>query len=131
MLPMPAMDSGHSEYRIQVFTYITKVPTQDESTSILYNGDRMWAKVRVTLQTAGPVSVGEAADLQPVLSGKGQILQTGIPAEFSIGKGNKLYVAANTVNRVTVVVEADPWLESIQGLLTSINGLVGRIALKP
>jgi hypothetical protein len=121
----PAVQSGQSEYRYQANTYITKVPVTGEPPQIIYNGDRLWARVTLTLETAGPVAVGENQQLTPVLSGKGQLLQTGVATTFNIGKGNKLYVAATTVNRIKVLVEAVPWLETITGLLTSVLGSMG------
>ena len=89
---------------------------------MLYNGDRMWARVILTLETAGPVAVGQSSQLQPVLSGKGQLLETGVPTPFTIAKGNRLYIAATGVNRVKVVVEPFPWLEQLTGLLNVIMG---------
>lgn len=109
----PALTTGQAEKRIEVSTYLTRAG----NTEVLYNGDRMWAKVTLTLQTAGPVAVGQQAQLTPVLSGKGQLLQTGVPTPFNVPKGNKLYVAATGINPVSVVVEAYPWLENITGLV--------------
>jgi hypothetical protein len=121
----PAVQTGQSEYKYVANTYFTKVPIPGESPQIIYNGDRLWARVTLTLETAGPVVVGENQQLQPVLSGKGQLLETDVPVTFNIGKGSKLYVAANTVNRIKVCVEALPWLETITGLLTSMLGSLG------
>lgn len=117
----PAVSTGNSEYRNQIFTYFTKAPANGRAlTSVLYNGDLQWAIVTATLESAGPVVVGQSADLQPVLSGVGQLLETGIPLTFNIAKGQKLYIASTAINRVKVTIQADPWQEVIVGLLTRI-----------
>lgn len=121
----PAVQSGQSEYRYEANTYFTKVPVVGEPPQIIYNGDRLWARITLTLETAGPVAVGQNQQLTPVLSGKGQLLQTNVPTVFNVGKGNKIYVAATTVNRIKVCVEAIPWLETITGLLNSVLGSLG------
>ena len=123
----PAVTTGESQNRMEVSTYLTVAG----GTKVLYNGDRIWAKVTLTLRTAGPVAVGQQAELTPVLSGKGQLLQTGIPTEFRVPKGNKLYIAATGVNPVSVLIEAYPWLETITGLLTQGVGVGARPAATP
>jgi hypothetical protein len=115
--PKPSDTTGTSEDRIRLSTYFTKIIP---ATDILYTGDRMWAKVTLTLETAGPVAVGDAADLTPVLSGKGQLLETNVPTAFDVAKGNKLYIAATSINRVKVEIAPYPWLETITGLASSI-----------
>jgi hypothetical protein len=122
--PVPAVTMGQAEKRIEVWTYQTKAG----DTEVLYNGDRMWAKVTLTLVTAGPVAVGQQAQLRPVLSGKGQLLQTGIPTVFNVPKGNRLYVAATGVNPISVVVEAFAWLETITGLAGMAAGAAHQVA---
>ena len=67
----PAATTGQSENKIQIRTYLT---TPGPSV-VLYNGDRMWARLTLTLETAGPVAVGEQSAIVPVTSGKGQLLQ--------------------------------------------------------
>lgn len=97
----------------QTYTYITRVTGPTEGTPILYNGDRLWAKIILTLETAGPVAVGTASDIGPVLSGKGRLLITNVPTEFIIAKTSRLYILATAVNRVSVTIEPLPWLEQI------------------
>jgi hypothetical protein len=122
-MPKPADTTGGSENRTFVDTYFTKAPVDGEPTEIIYNGDRMWAKITLTLETAGPVAVGNSSSITPVLSGKGQLLETDVPAVFFISKGTRLYVAAAGINRVKRIVEAVPWLETITGLLGSLIGV--------
>lgn len=116
----PAATTGDAENRNEVSTYLTK----PGGTQILYNADRMWAKVTLTLKTAGPVAVGQHANLTPVLSGRGQLLQTGVPTPFNVAKGHRLYIAATSVNPVAVLIEAYPWLETITGLAGAASGIV-------
>lgn len=115
----PAVTTGEAENKIQIYTYQTGV---QPTAQVLYNGDRMWAKITLTLEGAGPVCVGEQANLFPVLSGKGQLLSTGVPTVFNIAKGNRLFIAANSVQRVKIVIEAYPFLETITGLLGAMAG---------
>lgn len=120
-VPQPAAQ-GPGDSRTQLFTYLTKAPT-DGQAAILYNGDRMWAKVTLTLQTAGPVAIGQQSSLLPVLGGQGILLTTDLPYEVIVAKGTRLYIAANGINRVATKIEPFPWLENI-------TGLAGRIASK-
>lgn len=119
-VPAPSDTMAAAENRVKVQTFFT----ESGKTQILYNGDRIWAKVTITLETAGPVSAGEQANLLPVLSGRGQLLQTGVPTVFNIAKGNILYVASSSVNRLGVLIEAYPWLEIITGVVTSMLGVM-------
>lgn len=100
------------------FTYFTQVGKQPitgtgTGTPILYNGDRLWARVTLILETAGPVVVGTREDIFPVLSGKGSLLPVGREWERIIAKGTRLYVAATALNRISVTIEPLPWLEQI------------------
>lgn len=113
-----APKTTQGDIRTDCFTYFTK---GDEQTYNLYNGDRLWAKVIVTLETAGPVAIGTRAAITPVLSGKGLLLTTGRATELTIGKGTILYIASSSVNRVSVILEPLPWLEQITGLVANLN----------
>lgn len=92
------------------YTYITDGAGR---TKVLYNGDRLWSRVVLTLETAGPVVVGTREDIVPVLSGKGRLLVTNLPTEFTIAKTSRLYIASTALNRVSVTIEPLPWLEQI------------------
>jgi hypothetical protein len=126
--PEPADTTGGAEHRTFVDTYFTKAPVVGQDTDIVYNGDMVWAKVTLTLETAGPVAVGNLASLTPVLSGKGQLLETDVPTEFFIAKGTRLYISAAGVNRVKRVIEPIPWLEVIAGLVGSVVRALGGAA---
>jgi hypothetical protein len=94
----------------EIYTYFTRPNT---TALQLYNGNRTWAKIILTLETAGPVAISNKQTMLPVLSGKGQLLQTGVAREFICPKGTILYVASTSINRVGVVVEPLPWLEQL------------------
>lgn len=119
--PAPATSQGGSERRAAISTFFTKVGL----TETLYPGDRLWAKVTVTLETAGPVAVGTKQRLTPVLGGAGTLLATNTPTSFTISRGDRLYIAATSVNRVKVVIESFPWLEQLVGLLDRVSRLLG------
>jgi hypothetical protein len=119
----PASTTGASETGTFIDTYFTKVPVVGQPTDIIYNADRLWAKVTLILETAGPVAVGNMATITPVLSGKGQLLETDEPTVFYIAKSNRLYVAAAGINRIKRTIEAVPWLETITGLLGGLSGI--------
>jgi hypothetical protein len=108
---IPSPDQRAGNYKSEATTYFTKAgPTRQ-----LYTADRKWAKVTLLLQTAGPVAVGFSQTIIPVLSGKGILLATLVPAEFRVARGNKLWIASTAVNRVSVQIEEEPWLEQILG----------------
>lgn len=120
-IPIPSSQSGSGETRSKIYTYFTG---NDGASVVLYNGDRQWAKLTLTLETAGPVCVGDASTISPVLSGKGQLLQTGIPTEFTIAKGTRLYIAATSISRVKVEIAPYPWMEQIVGLIGDVIGAI-------
>lgn len=108
-----------------IYTYFTKPYDQDGNpTLLLYNADRLWSRVTLTLETAGPVAVGNASQLAPVLSGKGALLEPGMPTTFSVAKGTRLYVASTAVNRIKVAIEPLPWLEQITARVSRLADLL-------
>lgn len=119
----PQTQTGAGDNRTQIYTYLTRLP-KNGAADILYNGDRLWAKLTLTLEGAGPVSVGQQSNLFPVLGGQGVLLEADEPYEVIIAKGTRLYIAANGVNRVKVKVEPLPWLEQMTALIQSLVGKV-------
>lgn len=119
-IPAAQPDFSAGANRTQMYTYLTQVGGQPQ---VLYSGDRLWARVKLTLETGGPVVVGQQSKLFPITSGIGVNLQTGVEREFTIAKGTQLYIASTAVNSVAVVVEPLPWLEQIAAFLKSIAGL--------
>lgn len=92
--PPIASQQGQAQDKTDIKTYLTD---PDGVSRIIYNGDRLWAKVVLWLETAGPVAVGNMANITPVLSGKGELLETGEPMEFIIAKGTRLYIASTSI----------------------------------
>lgn len=119
--PAPSASVGQGANRSQINTYFTR----PGETLQLYSGDRLWARVTLTLETAGPVAVGNAQNIQPVLSGKGQLLETGVPLSFDIAKGTRLYIAATAVNRVKISIQPLPWMEQIVAIGMQVVALLG------
>jgi hypothetical protein len=119
--PSVGTTQGTSSNKLALSTYITKVGSTDE----IYDGSRLWAKITVTLETAGPVAIGTRANLLPVLGGNGVLLDTDVPMTITISKGDKLYIAANAVSRVKIQIEAFPWLEQLAGTVHDIMTRVG------
>jgi len=120
-----APQAAQGEQRTKIYTYLTKA---DGLTYKLYTADRLWARVKLELQTGGPVAVGDASNLGDPTSGVGIELTTNEPRDFMIAKGNVLYIAANTVNRVAVTIEPLPWLEQVTALITNVIVAIGGLA---
>lgn len=104
-------------YRVPIYTYFTRALL--DQTDTIYQADQAWARVKLTLETAGPVAVGTQAALTPVLSGAGALLPTGEEREFILPTGSNLYISSPTINRVTVVIEQLPWLEELARTMRS------------
>jgi hypothetical protein len=96
-------------YSTEVYSYFT-VPTTESD--LLYSAES-WVKMKLTLETAGPVAVGTAANITPVLGGNGRLLDTSEEWEVILSKGTRIYVTSQTVNRLSVTIEPIPWLEQI------------------
>jgi hypothetical protein len=109
-----------------IYTYFTRSTGENE---LLYSAE-MWVKMTLVLETAGPVAVGTRESVIPVLSGKGILLDPdGEPAVFSIPKGDRIFISAESINRVQVFIEPIPWLEQILYQVESgFGGLKGLLA---
>ena len=112
----PSATIAGAELATEIYTYFARPPVDGQLPKI-YNADRQYAQVTLTLETAGPVAVSTKQQILPVLSGKGELLETGVPMTYFLAKGNRLYVAATSINRIKVVIQPLPWLEQIAGLL--------------
>lgn len=91
-----------------ILTYFTKVGETD-----LFYTAQKWIDVNVTLRTAGPVAMGNKADLLPVLSGRGVLLVPDETVRFSMAKGDLLYFASETINRISIIVQEPAWQQGI------------------
>lgn len=121
--------AGKYETRIQ--SYFT-VPGE---TKVLYTAAN-WIELLVTLETAGPVAIGTTEQIQPVLSGKGRLLAPGVEARFHLYRGDRLYIAADTINRISFIAHHVAWQQQIlatvaaavdasKGIASSIGSLFG------
>lgn len=107
-------------YRTDVSTYFTEASSESK---LLYTAEN-WVVVKLTLETAGPVAVGTNADVAPVLSGKGRLLDTGVEYSISVARGTSLYIAAEAINRVSFTVEPIPWAEQLAAEITQVARVV-------
>jgi hypothetical protein len=103
---------SHPQTEIQARTEIYTYFTAPGETRLLYSAPT-WVHCRLTLENAGPVSVGTSQVLTPVLSGRGILLLTGVEVEFTLSKGGRLFIAAEAINRVKFIVEPFAWLEQL------------------
>ncbi len=107
----------------ETFTYFTRPADGSKD----FHAANRWERVELQLETAGPVAVSTRQEIEPVLSGKGILLPPdGEPIEFILSKGDRLFIAAESINRVKVIIEPIPWLEQI---LMSINKLISLFGL--
>lgn len=109
--------------RTEVFTYFTT----PGPTTLFYSAEN-WVRLKMTLETAGPVAVGQRADLTPVTSGKGRLLDIADEFEVILAKGTRFYIAAGSVNRVSVTIEPIPWLEQISGEVNRVASAIATAA---
>jgi hypothetical protein len=112
----PSPTIAGAELATEIYTFFAR-PTTDGQLVVLYNGDRQFARVTLTLETAGPCAISTKQQILPVLSGKGQLLETGVPLFWDLAKGNRLWVATTSLNRIKVTVGPYPYLEQITGML--------------
>jgi hypothetical protein len=102
-----------------MYTYFTRA---DGVTHLLYD-PKQQLKLRLELETAGPVSVGTREELGPVLSGKGILLTTGLEQEFVLGLGDRIFIIAETTDRVKLIVEPIPYVPEILELMQKEAGI--------
>ena len=111
----------NTDTKTRAYTYFTVAG----ETKLLYSAEG-WVKARLNLEDAGPVSIGMDQNITPVLSGKGILLPTNEEVEFYISRGDRIFIAAESINRVRFIVEPVPFLGSILMALNAVAGLVGR-----
>lgn len=87
----------------EISTYFTQIG----DSRLLFSAN-FWCKAKLTLETAGPVAAGTRESLTPVLSGLGILLDTGVEQEWVLAKGDRIFITAESVNRVKFVVEPLP-----------------------
>jgi len=123
---LPDSKGGETPLQLQAFrTDISSYFTfADGQTHLVYSAEN-WVRVKVTLETAGPVSVGTSQEISPVLGGRGRLLNTGQEYEAYLARGTRFYVASDTVNRLSLTIEPIPWLEQ---MTADLVGAVGNVA---
>ena len=118
--PLPTVKLSDTKTRMN--TYFTK----PGETSLLYSAEG-WVFVRLTLEDAGPVSVGMDQNITPVLSGRGVLLPTNIERHFTMTKGDRIFIAAEAINRVSFTIEP-MGISAILGAIMSLGkGLLGKV----
>lgn len=127
-------DSKGGEESKQLLTYRTEAYSyfvQPGSNALLYSAEN-WVRIKLVLNTAGPVAVGSRAQLNPTLSGKGILLVTGQTYEIALAKGTRIYITSDAIERVSVTIEPIPWLEQIdsdtKGIVAAVKAAAERIA---
>lgn len=71
-----------------------------------------WVKIKLRLETAGPVSVSTRSEIEPVLGGAGGLLND-VDMEFILSKGDRLYYTAQAVNRFRMISQPMPVIETV------------------
>lgn len=84
-------------------TEIRTILTEIGGSRLFYTAETQ-ARVRLRLETAGPVSVSTASDIEPVLGGRGGLLND-VDMEFLLSRGDQLYYTAQAINRFRFVSE--------------------------
>jgi hypothetical protein len=107
------------EGRTEINTYFTKVGGDH----LLYQAES-WVIIRLMLEGAGPVDVGTRDQIAPVLSGKGISLPQNVEIAFPLAKGNRIWITANTINRVRRIIQPVPHENQRDKQLGSILALL-------
>lgn len=112
--------------KTDIFTYFT-VP--NGTSELLYSAED-WVRITLILETAGPVATSTRQSVTPVLSGKGVLIPpSGQPLIFVLPRGDRLFIASESINRVQVFIEPIPWLEQLlHQIEDGFGGLKGLIA---
>jgi hypothetical protein len=109
-------------YRTEIYSYFT---TPTDTSELMYSAEN-WVRIKLTLETAGPVAVGTSEQISPVLSGKGRLLNTDVEFEAYLAKGTRFYITSQTVNRISVTIEPVPWFEQISNEIIETAALVAK-----
>jgi len=107
----------------EIYTLITR---SDGRTQLLYSAEEP-IKVRLTLETAGPVSIGTRENLGTPLSGGGVLLITNEEMIWNLPRGDRLYYVAGSVNRVKVSTEPIPYGQQVLDAIGRIISALGNL----
>lgn len=108
---VPSPDQRLGNYKTLIQTFFTKPGVE----TILYQANVPWARLKILLETAGPVVIGTGPGMAPINSGRGALLRTDEELEFDVAAGNKIFIFSTTANRVRLIVQPLPWQEMILG----------------
>ena len=108
---------GREPTRTEVYTLFTDATGV---TRLIYTAET-WTTLRMTLETAGPVSVGTRENLGNVLSGQGMLLPTGREREWTLPPGQRFFWVAESINRVTLSVEQPAFGQDIVDKLEEVR----------
>lgn len=125
------IDAGQTE----IYTYFTDASGR---TRQVFAADG-WQRVRMLLETAGQVAIGTRQSITPVLSGRGRLLPVGQEIEFDLKKGDRLYIAAEAVNRVSITIQRIAYGDRVitrldqlrEAFTTSARSLLSRATGQP
>ena len=98
-------------------TEMFTVATEPDGRSRLLYSAESWVRLRLALETGGVVAVSTREDLAPLASGKGVTLSKQHTLELVLPRGDRLFVIAESDERLAVVVEPIPWLAQIADIL--------------
>lgn len=91
-------------------TEIYTIVTDGTGITRLVHTANTWVKIRLRLENAGSVVVGTRQEIAPVASGRGILLTVNEDEVFELNKGERLYIASETVNRVKTFISPIPYL---------------------
>lgn len=119
----------------ETYTFFTKdtAESQNSGTAVLYSGiDSRWTLVRITLETAGgQVAFGFKQDIHPPQSGKGRLLSATRETQIYVPPNQKLYYAADSVQRISISFEPLPWLQQILHVVSNLFASVPKPVQAP
>ncbi len=103
-----------------VRTQISTGLTMPGQSTLIYSATE-WVTVRLGLQSAGPVVAGTDPNLFPVGQGKGAILPSNRDMIMILAPSDRLYLASDALNSVTVIIEAVPEIVLLQNVIEVIR----------
>jgi len=90
-----------------------------------------WSLITLRLESPGPVSVGNQEELMPVGSGKGRLLPADEDVKIVMVPLTRLYIASDSLQRVSVQVEPYPWLleilNGVRAVAPTISSMLARV----
>ena len=107
--------------KTDVYTFFTK----SSGTTLLLSLPN-WSLVTLRLESAGPVAVGTIESLTPVGT-KGRLLPVNEDIKIVMVPLTRLFIAADSLQRVAVQVEPYPWLFEILNAVKALPSLLGRL----